>query len=196
MKRFIIVLTSVLGLAAGAWFMSATPDADGKTARPARSQPSRPHASRETVDRTPGLAAPSSSRPSTAVAASGSVVRDEAVTAQTAAPTSSRWHSPAEIIRRRYPQLHGPARLPVVFAIPPEEVTGLNPGQIAAAIAIAEQFQHNTGGDTADPSTADYLNKWRREQPLADYQLRAAIGAQAYARWQEEAHHRARSAAR
>lgn len=75
-------------------------------------------------------------------------------------------------------------------------MTGLNERQAAAAIAIADQFYSTIGGDTADPSTTDYKDRWKREQPLADYQLRAAIGAQAYARWQEEAYLRQRAAAR
>ena len=103
---------------------------------------------------------------------------------------------PAPVVRRRFAPAPAAARLPLVFALPPEETTGLNPRQAAAAIAIADQFYQTIGGDTADPSTADYKDRWKREQPLADYQLRAAIGAQAYARWQEEAYLRQRAAAR
>lgn len=70
---------------------------------------------------------------------------------------------------------------------------GLNPREAEAAMAIANQFYEAIGGETADPSTPDYRDLWRREQSLADFQLRAAIGAQAYARYQEEAWLRAQS---
>jgi len=100
-----------------------------------------------------------------------------------------------EVLRRRFRPAPAAARLPLVFALPPEEMPGLNERQAAAAIAIAEQFAATIGGEDADPSTPDYRDRWKREQPLADYQLRAAIGAQAYARWQEEAYLRAKAAA-
>jgi hypothetical protein len=97
------------------------------------------------------------------------------------------------VVRRRFSPPPTAARLPLVFALPPEEMPGFNPRQSAAAMAIADQFYESIGGEAADPSTPDYRDRWRREQPLADYQLRAAIGAQAYARYQEEAYLRAKS---
>ncbi len=116
---------------------------------------------------------------------------DLPVVSASASEPSSR----APIVRLRFAPAPSAARLPLVFALPPEEMTGLNPQQAAAAIAIADQFYTTLGGDSADPSTTEYKDRWKREQPLADYQLRAAIGAQAYARYQELAYLRAKSGA-
>ncbi len=172
----------------------AVPASDtGAPQRGARTDRFRPPADATPAAQTPRPAA--ERKPSNAAPVQAAPASPPAATTDAAAPTRSRWYSPAEEIRRRHPQLHGKARLPVVFEIPPEEVSGLNPRQVAAAIAIAEQFQQTMGGEAADPSTEEYLEKWRREQPLVDYQLRAAIGAQAYARWQEEAYFRARATA-
>jgi len=190
MKALYPAAAVLLCAGAGVWFMLAPLDAAKETGRPVRAQPFQPGSA-------PPAAAPMATAQAKTPDAPVEAVTEASpapVPAMAATAAPSRWQASAELMRRRYPGLQGRARLPVVFEIPPEEVSGLNPRQIAAAIAIAEQFHETMGGEGADVSTKEYLEKWRREQPLVDYQLRAAIGAQAYARWQEEAYLRAKAA--
>lgn len=91
-----------------------------------------------------------------------------------------------------------PKRVPVLPLVFQEVAAGsvlLEPDHIAAAVAVQDQFFESLGGDTVDPGTTEYKNKWQREQPLADQRLRAAIGAHAFAAWQAEAYLRAKATA-
>jgi hypothetical protein len=85
--------------------------------------------------------------------------------------------------------------LPVAFGEMPSAAVVLTPEQVAEVDRIQEQFLNDIGGEPADPGSSDYLQKWSHAQPLADQRLRAAIGAQAFARWQEEAYLRSRQSA-
>lgn len=86
-------------------------------------------------------------------------------------------------------------RLPLVFALDPTEARSLTSEEAAAANGVAESFFQSIGGETVDPASPDYRDLWKREQPVADYRLRAAIGAQAFARYQEEVYMRSKAAA-
>jgi hypothetical protein len=79
-----------------------------------------------------------------------------------------------------------------VYAAADPAALQLNPQQAAAADHIADQFYEEIGGESADPSTTEYRDRWQRAWSLADQRLRAAIGAQAFARWQEEAYFHAK----
>jgi len=81
-----------------------------------------------------------------------------------------------------------PPAVPLVFLEVPPHTVPLKPPQSAGVESLQEEFITDIGGEPADPGSRDYLEKWRRAQPVADYRLRAMIGAQAFAAWQADAY--------
>ncbi len=95
----------------------------------------------------------------------------------------------------RFNSVRARSRLPLVFALDPTEAISLGPERAAQAASVAEEFFQSIGGEKADPASPDYGDRWKREQSAADYRLRAAIGGQAFARYQEEVYMRSKAAA-
>ncbi len=60
------------------------------------------------------------------------------------------------------------------------------PAQVQAVEEIQNQFIEAVGGESADPAAPEYRKKWLDTQRLADLQLRARIGAQAFAAYQRQ----------
>jgi hypothetical protein len=97
-------------------------------------------------------------------------------------------------VRAKLPANSRPPETPLVFREVDAAAVPLEPAQAAAAAAVQDIFADQFDPEPADPSAADYGDRWRHEQPVADQRLRAMIGAQAYARWQREAYIRSRKA--
>jgi hypothetical protein len=79
-------------------------------------------------------------------------------------------------------------QLPVVLQEPPAGAVFLTPEEASGAEHIQEQFITESGSGLSDSSTPAYLKNWGQAQSVADQRLRAAIGAQAFGRWQMEAY--------
>jgi hypothetical protein len=79
-------------------------------------------------------------------------------------------------------------QLPVVLQEPPAGAVFLTPDEASGAEHIQEQFITESGSGLSDSSTPAYLKNWGQAQSVADQRLRAAIGAQAFSRWQMEAY--------
>ena len=77
--------------------------------------------------------------------------------------------------------------MPLVFTDTGDEVQG-GDGYASDIAAVQDLFIASIGGEGADPSTPEYKRKWLDAQRLADLQLRARIGAQAFAARQRAAH--------
>ena len=94
----------------------------------------------------------------------------------------------AAAARRARPPRRGPDSVPLLpFAfrdLPPD--FHFQPAQTTAVEEVQDQFIAALGGETADPATPEYREKWLDSQRLADLQLRARIGGQALAAWQRQ----------
>ena len=75
--------------------------------------------------------------------------------------------------------------LPLAFREMPGDLH-LEPAQVQAVEDIQDQFIESLGGEPADPAAPEYRRKWLDTQRLADLQLRARIGGQAFAGYQRQ----------
>ena len=101
---------------------------------------------------------------------------------QKARPAAPAMAPPASVrTPRNRPDQH--PVLPLAFREFPAGMQ-FEPAQALAVEEVQDQFIAALGGETADPATPGYREKWLDTQRTADLRLRARIGAQAFAAWQ------------
>ena len=88
--------------------------------------------------------------------------------------------------RGRMHRLPVKAYLPLAFAELPGEVEQ-DDRYVGDLIEVQDRFILALGGEDTDPSTPEYKEKWLNAQRQADLELRARIGAQAFAARQRAA---------
>jgi hypothetical protein len=70
--------------------------------------------------------------------------------------------------------------LPLAFQDANPAVARLNEAQQPAIAQLRQQFVNDIGGQDADSSTPEYLNRWRNAQPASDTQFRGFFGQKAF----------------